>query len=133
MVHPIIKKIKFAPVLALAFLAFQGCYYDNEEELYPGEKPCDTTNVTYSGTVLPVLQENCLVCHSGGSPQGNISLDSYEAVREAALTPAGQAGSLYGAISWAPNNENMPRGGAQLPECTLRKIKIWIDAGAPNN
>jgi hypothetical protein len=27
----------------------------------------------------------------------------------------------------------MPKGGSQLPACELTKIRIWVDAGAPNN
>ena len=134
MEHLIIKILRTSPVIILAFLIMQGCYYDNEECLYPDDgEPCDTTGVTYAGTVLPLLQERCISCHSGAQPSGNISLDSYESVREAALKPAGEPGSLYGAINWAPNNSNMPQGQAKLPECTILRVKTWIDAGAPNN
>ena len=46
------KKLLIIPLLAL----LAGCYYDNEEELYANQgNNCDTTNVTFSGTVFPVI------------------------------------------------------------------------------
>ncbi|HNW53110.1 MAG TPA: hypothetical protein PKN21_02525, partial [Bacteroidales bacterium] len=52
-----------ALIIALA-LTLGGCYYDNEEDLYLGSSGCDTTNVTYSGTVVPVFAGYCNSCHS---------------------------------------------------------------------
>ena len=109
-----------------------GCYYDNEEDLY-GDAECDTTNVTYSADIWPVISDNCVSCHSGGAPSGNISLENYDQIKAQAVIPAGQPGSLYGAISHDPGNSAMPKSGAKLSECSIAKIKKWIDDGALNN
>lgn len=123
---------KLITIVLLALLA--GCYYDNEEELYPGGNgDCDTTNVTFSGTVLPVIDANCKSCHSGGAPQGNVSLDSYASISAAGKIPEGQYGSLYGAINHSQGNSPMPKNGTKLQDCTIRQIKAWIDAGTPDN
>ena len=128
------KMARITAVLSLVAIAgLQGCYYDTEEELYPDGSPCDTTNVTYSGVVLPVIQDNCRNCHSGSAPQGNVLLDSYENIAAAGRKPAGQYGSLYGAISHDPGNSPMPKNGNKLSGCTIEQIKKWIDDGAPNN
>ncbi|MFC1732388.1 hypothetical protein ACFL6I_18950 [candidate division KSB1 bacterium] len=90
--------------------------------------PCDSINVTYSGTVWPIVQNYCFGCHSGTTPQGNVSLDSY-------FTVAGAAndGSLYGAISHSPPYSFMPKNGQKLNNCNIAQIKKWIDEGAQNN
>ena len=70
------KKITFLPLLAV-LLSFSSCYYDVEEELYP-EIDCDTQGVTYSGTIQPLLSENCLVCHSAAVNTAGITLEGYD-------------------------------------------------------
>jgi hypothetical protein len=89
---------------------------------------CVTTNVTYSGFVAPVLLTYCVGCHSGGAPSGNIYLTTHASVQSLALS-----GRLHGAISWAAGFPKMPQGSARLPQCTIDKIKGWIDDGALNN
>lgn len=37
---------------------------------------CDTVNVTFSGTVKPILQNNCVGCHSGPTPPRGLNLSS---------------------------------------------------------
>ncbi len=120
-------------LLLLALIALAGCYYDNEEELYPNPPECDTTNVTFSGTILPIIENNCKVCHGSGSQQGGILLEDYTSISAAAKIPAGQPGSLYGAVSHNPGNYPMPKGGLQLSDCNIKKIETWINAGTPNN
>jgi hypothetical protein len=122
---------KLLIILSLAILA--GCYYDNEEELYPNVPDCDTTNVTFSGTIYPIISGNCTGCHSGSAPQGNILLEDYATISAQALIPAGQPGSLYGVISHHPDNSPMPKNGTKLSDCKIKQVKTWIDAGVPDN
>lgn len=89
---------------------------------------CDVTNVTYAGFVAPLLTTYCVGCHSGGAPSGGISLNTHAGVQSVA-----QSGRLYGAISHATGYQPMPRGSAKLPQCTIDKVKAWIDEGAQNN
>ena len=120
------KKLTFISVLALTIW---GCSYDTEEDLYPPPSTCNTTNVTFSGTVNPLLTSyGCLGCHVGSAPQGNINLQGHTNVRNVA-----NSGRLYGAISHAPGFQPMPHGMPKMAQCDINKIKAWIDAGAPNN
>lgn len=106
-----------------------GCYYDKDELINPGTGNCDTAGVTYSGTVVSLLQASgCLSCHSGGAPSGNISLASYTGVKAVAVN-----GKLYGAINHSPGFSPMPQGGNKMSACNISKIKAWIDAGSINN
>lgn len=91
---------------------------------------CDTSNVTFSGVILPLIQTKCEGCHSGASPQGGVALTNFNQVRTTVNN-----GSLLGSITHAAGFTAMPypAGSAKLPDCDVRKIQIWIDAGAPNN
>lgn len=131
MEHPIIKS-KNRIVLAIfsLFLVFStsSCYYDNEEELYPNPVACDTTNVTYSGTVTPILSENCNSCHGSTSPSAGVITDNY-----ADLQTIVENGKFVGAINHLDGYSPMPKGGNKLSDCNLAKIEKWLDSGAPNN
>ena len=35
---------------------------------------CDTVNVTYEGTIKPIITFNCMGCHGGASPDGGVDL-----------------------------------------------------------
>lgn len=123
---------KLMIIILLASLA--GCYYDSAEELYPNPLDgCDTSNVTYSGTVFPIIDNECSQCHTGTAPEANIMLADYESISFQALIEAGNPGSLYGAISHHPHNIAMPKNGTQLSECKIAQIRTWIREGALDN
>jgi hypothetical protein len=103
------------------------CYYDKEEILYP-QTACDTSAVTYSSSVVPVLLSNCTSCHGGSTPSGGISLTTYASVKTQV-----DNGKLWGAVSQASGFSPMPKNASILNTCSLAKIKKWINAGAPNN
>ncbi|MEP6794612.1 MAG: c-type cytochrome domain-containing protein [Saprospiraceae bacterium] len=89
---------------------------------------CVTTNVSYAGFVAPLLSTYCVGCHSGGAPSGGISLNTYAGVKAMATS-----GKLYGSIAWSTGFKTMPQGSAKLSQCSIDKIKGWIDEGANNN
>jgi hypothetical protein len=116
----------------LALLAFSGCYNDKAELLYPTAS-CDTSSVTFSGVVGPILQSNCAAidgCHmtKDASLSGGVSLDNYAGAKTVALN-----GQLMLAITHDPTVVAMPKDRAKLDDCTIRKIGIWVEQGAPNN
>jgi len=89
---------------------------------------CDTLNVTYSGTIVPLIQQRCQGCHSGGSPQGGLNFTSWATVNSVATD-----GRLGAAIQHLPTGIAMPPSGGRLSDCRIQQFLIWIDAGAPNN
>lgn len=109
------------------FVSLIGCYYDVEEELYPTLE-CQTSNVTYSQTVLTIIQDNCYKCHDINNNFGNVTLEGYDE-----LVPYVTSGQLMGAIKRAPGFSPMPKNEAPLLECDIEKIESWINQGAPNN
>ena len=106
------------------------CYYDNEESLYPSYNTlCDTANVTFSGTVAPLLAGNCLSCHSNSSAAGfggNIRLEDYADVKA-------RASAVAGSIKHAGGYSPMPQNGGKLKECSIKQFDIWIRKGLLNN
>ena len=116
-------------IVLLIVTTLTSCYRDNEKDLYPVTGTCNTTTVTYTNSVAPLLQANgCIGCHSGAAPSGNISLQAYTTVRTVALN-----GKLLGAISHAAGFSPMPKGGTKMSDCSILKIKAWITAGSINN
>lgn len=120
------------PLLAVGLLIVMvtvtsSCYYDNEETLNP-QTVCDTANITYSSSVVPVLLSNCTVCHGGNTPSAGIKLDTYADVKVQVTN-----GKLWGAVSQSAGYSAMPKNAAKLNSCNLAKIKKWLDAGALNN
>jgi hypothetical protein len=89
---------------------------------------CNTTSVSFSADIQPVIQNNCVGCHSGGAPSGGIKLVTYADVKQVVNN-----GKLFGAVSWQQGFVNMPFGGDQLPQCTIDQIEAWIADGALEN
>jgi hypothetical protein len=123
-----INMIKSIVLLLTLTFFLQSCYYDNEEELYPVAPECDTTNVSYVNDVWPIISSNCTSCHSGGAPQGNVSLENYDDIVIAA-----DNGSLLGTIKHEDGWSPMPKGGGQLNDCSIATIEKWVNDGTPDN
>lgn len=115
-------------VTILIFLP--SCYYDNEELLYPAQSAsCDTTNITFSGTVRSMLVNNCLSCHSGSQARANgnnIRLESYADV-------VAKAVNISGAIKHVQPYSPMPKNGGKINSCLIRQFDIWFKIGMPDN
>ena len=113
-------------LVLLSFLLIISCKYENIEEKYPPPPVCDTDSVKYSLEVSQIIAANCIGCHSGPNPQGQLDLSTYDnvmtnapSIRDRINRPAGASGV-------------MPEGG-KLNDCDLKTFNAWIDAGAPNN
>ena len=118
-------------IVTALWLAVASCSSDSEDTLGPITPPtvCDTTNVTYSTTITPLLDSyGCTSCHSGSAPSGNFMLTSYNAVKARI-----NDGRLWGAINHLPGFTPMPQDGNKMSTCDINKFKAWIDRGALNN
>ncbi|MEZ5197024.1 MAG: c-type cytochrome domain-containing protein [Bacteroidales bacterium] len=100
---------------------------------YCEQEDCDSTNVSFSETVFPIIQNSCYGCHSGANPGGGINLTNHSQISAAGAIPPGNTGSLLGAITWASGNIPMPQNGQQLSECKIAQIRNWINEGMPDN
>jgi len=121
------KSISLSLLTLLSLFLVTGCYNDNEQDLYPNKSVCDTSQVTFAGTIAPIMQTNCNVCHSTAVASGGVITDTWDGLSVPALN-----GKLWASVSWT-SSKIMPKGGSQLSSCDLARINIWIRAGAPNN
>jgi hypothetical protein len=109
--------------------AISSCKYDNAEELYP-TAPCDTTMVTYSLTVAPIISLNCLAleCHGGTAEMSGIPMEGYDNMKTVVDNMR-----LIGALRHESGYSFMPKNTAPLVECDILSIEQWVAEGAPNN
>ncbi len=89
---------------------------------------CDTTDFKYSTAIKTLMANKCQGCHNPFSLGGGIDLSTYTSVKAAAVS-----GRLYGSITWATGFIRMPQGGIKMPDCEIKQVKKWIDAGTLNN
>lgn len=125
------KRLLMPFVTFVTILIFSAsCYYDNEEALYPTlNSTCDTSAVTFSGKIAPILANSCLACHSNAtaaSAGNNIRLQDYADVQA-------RATAIKGSINHTGTYSPMPKNGGKLNACSLKMFDIWIRNGAPNN
>jgi hypothetical protein len=88
---------------------------------------CDTLDFKYSTALKDIVTNKCQGCHNPSNKSGNIDLSTYAGLK--AVTTNGR---LYGSVTWSTGYSKMPPA-LKLPDCEIRQIKKWIDAGAPNN
>ena len=88
---------------------------------------CDTSFIPgFAEKVFPILQTNCLGCHSASGPSGGVNLSTYQSAKN-------NASKLIPAVthpSGLPTNKKMPPGG-KLPECDIITIERWSNSGFP--
>lgn len=108
-------------------LYLAGCSKQSEDKLM-GNTTCDTTHVSYSLQIVPILQNNCYSCHSGATPPTGIKLDTYTNLKVFAAN-----GFLSAAVQHTGTVTPMPYGLPQLPSCEVNTIVAWVDQGMLNN
>jgi hypothetical protein len=110
-------------------IALSSCYYDKEDQLYPAPQSntCDTTGLTYTTHIAPILNQNCATssCHDAATKSFTHDLSSYDGTKEVAnkgvlLTSIRHEGAY-------PMPKNMPK----LSDCNIAKITAWVNAGMP--
>jgi len=100
------KKLQF---IIVGFLAFLACETNVEEDLNVA-LDCSQVEEYYTENVKPILEPNCTVCHSGSSPSGGVSLDTYTTVYYAI-----KSGEVLDRIQRESDDPGfMPSGGQKL-------------------
>lgn len=125
MKHP--KFLLTIGLIGAAVLYLAGCSKQSEDKL-KASTTCDTTAVSYSMQVVPILQNNCYSCHGGASPATGIKLDTYSSLKVFASN-----GFLSAAVQHTGTVTPMPYGLPQLPSCEVNTIVAWVNQGMQNN
>ncbi|MDP4933751.1 MAG: hypothetical protein NWR30_03495 [Salibacteraceae bacterium] len=93
-----------------------------------GQGGCDTSNVTFSAFVNPLIGQQCLGCHNASSANGGINLQGYTNVKTYV-----DNGKFLGSIKHTSGYSPMPQNQAKMDDCTIAKLEAWINNGALNN
>lgn len=120
------KNCLLGSLLFIVMVLSQSCEYDVEETLYP--QMCDTTQVTYTLTIAPLVEARCTPCHNAEAIESGIPLlgyDNLKAIVDAQL--------LLGVIRHDNGFKPMPDGRAMLPDCEILTFERWVADGALNN
>jgi hypothetical protein len=117
-------------IISVFLFFFVSCYYDSEEALYPAlSATCDTTNVTFSKTIAPMLNNSCYACHSNNTATSfgaGIRLQDYADV-------VAKADRVAGSIKHLSSYSFMPKNGGMIKTCSIEQFDIWVRKGMVNN
>lgn len=105
------KSLTFLMLFVVSFIFFiESCTPDDPEAV-----------VTYTTDVAPIIDGNCVGCHSGATPSGDLLLTNYAEVRASAETDT---------LALRMNDATMPMPPTGLlMEADRTKVQEWIDGG----
>jgi len=130
-------KAAFLPTVALA-VTLIGCI-DTDEVAAPRE-PMSAGgsielggDITYSGTVQPILLTNCSLCHNPSSLTGGLDATTYEGLFAAPgfVAPGDPEASLL--LAMLESGAMPPPGNPGPSDEEIAAVREWITQGASNN
>lgn len=100
----------------------QGCYYDNELDLYGISTPCDTLTISYNNKVKAIFDTQCLSCHKRASASGNLNLES-DSVRKAQIV------TILDRINRPAGDPKLMPTSGPMSNCNLLSVRAWYHQG----
>lgn len=88
---------------------------------------CDSTEFTYFKTIRPLIDKYCTGCHYGNYPNNGQNLEDYTDLQRIALND-----TLLFSLRGENGLQRMPKY-SDMPNCEIRQIEKWIEAGALKN
>jgi len=129
---PVVRPLRFAMASGLlvgcwALVISSGVF----ESLVAAASP-----PSFSADIAPILQKNCVACHSSSTKMGDLVMDSYDALMKGGIhgspiVPHNAHGSRMALMLEGRVEPRMPFGADPLPATDIAMIEAWIDAGAP--
>ncbi|MCA9053698.1 MAG: hypothetical protein KDA75_07660 [Planctomycetaceae bacterium] len=92
--------------------------------------------VSFSEVIAPIIQDNCVSCHSGATPASQLDLSTFAGWKRGGRTGAviapGSANRSKLALRLIAQDDRqrMPRNAAALSQDDIQTIAKWIDQGA---
>ena len=131
-------------ISAMTLLLMLGCAWHKSDTVKPATVTdtsptgCDTIHVSYSQSIVPILQDNCYSCHSTAltDSTGGLNLEKYTSLKQY-LNYYYHNDSIYGSkfihiIKQTIGVIPMPPSG-KLSDCDIAKVNSWLNDGAPSN
>jgi len=114
-------------IIIISCLTIFNCANDSENDLINSDPLPTTVNYTYH--VKPIIDNNCISCHSSPPINGaTISLMTYADVKSAVLN-----NHLIDKINGTGSGSQMPLGGQKLPQNLIDIITKWETDGFIQN
>lgn len=90
----------------------------------------------FATQVAPILEKNCLACHSATAKMGGLVMESYDSLMRggahgSVIVPGKAADSRLIEMLEGKIQPRMPFNSDPLPASDIATIAAWIDAGAP--
>ncbi|HEY6293581.1 MAG TPA: c-type cytochrome domain-containing protein [Terriglobia bacterium] len=100
-----------------------------------GLRANDATGPTFNSEIAPILQKNCLACHSSAAKMGGLIMDSYGALMKGGahgqvIVPGQAEASRLVEMLEGKIQPRMPFNSDPLPAADIATIKTWIAGGA---
>ena len=116
------KNIKIVLVILVSSIFYVSCNTTIIQDLQP-----KVALPTYSANVAPVINANCVSCHSDAGNQTSPYLDTYDALKLACQTSVNGNGTVLCRIDGSCGSY-MPQSGA-MPQANIDMIKTWAANG----
>jgi WD40 repeat protein len=89
----------------------------------------------FNSQVAPILQKNCLACHSSTAKMGGLVMESYDALMKGgahgvAIVPGHADQSRMIQMLEGKVQPRMPFGADPLPDADITTLKAWVESGA---
>ncbi|HMD83087.1 MAG TPA: LpqB family beta-propeller domain-containing protein [Terriglobia bacterium] len=89
----------------------------------------------YNSQVAPILQKNCLACHSSASKMGGLVMESYDTLMKGgvhgpAIIPGKTDQSRMILMLEGKVQPRMPFGADPLPAADIATLNAWVEGGA---
>ena len=112
---------KIIRILPVALVYFFGC--ENNVADDPDQNPtdCSIIEAYYEESVAPILTQNCIGCHSGSTPSGSLSLETYSSVKNGMGSVLDRVNRVQGSSGF------MPQSGSKLHETDLDILQTFFD------
>lgn len=86
--------------------------------------------VDFAASIAPIFREHCLKCHQPGSAEGDLSLATFDGLRDFLYVVPGRPDQSYLIDVISGPQPAMPKEGKPLSEEQVALIRRWIAAGA---
>jgi tricorn protease-like protein len=89
----------------------------------------------FNTQVAPILQKNCLACHSSAAKMGGLVMENFDALMKggahgAVIVPGKPDQSRLIEMLEGKVQPRMPLGGDPLPAADIATMKAWVESGA---
>ncbi|MBY0536190.1 MAG: cytochrome c [Chitinophagaceae bacterium] len=124
------KKIIITGMIIASGMALLFSCNKGSEDVLKASTTCDTTAVSFSTQIVPILQNNCYRCHGSGNTGSGagILLEGYSNVKTWV-----DNNYLVNVVKGSSGYILMPYGGPKMSDCNVNTIAAWVNQGAKNN